>query len=118
MQEARPLLRARSMQHRPVRGAGAVFLVILLAIAAAQPAVADVPNATYNSSPLIGTAVDRAHACRYLAQCCCYIQAAAAVVLDILFRARRSSCCLFYSRLCCCMARYVLRPGNVIKSHL
>ena len=53
------------MQHGPVRGAAGVVLVILLAIAASQPAKADVPNATYNSSPLIGTAVDRAHARRY-----------------------------------------------------
>ena len=51
------------MPHSP-RGqmtrAVAVLLVNLLALAAAQPAAADVPNATYNSSPLIGTAVDRA----------------------------------------------------------
>ena len=56
-----PRRQAHRMQHGPVRGAAAVCLVVLLALAAARPAAADVPNATYNSSPLLGTAVDRAH---------------------------------------------------------
>ena len=75
------------MQHGPVRGAAAVCLVVLLALAAARPAAADVPNATYNSSPLLGTAVDRAH-CQ--PQRCSYKWAALHV-----------SCSVSSSRLAC-----------------
>ena len=51
----------RPWRVHPVRAAAMPYLVVvLLALASASFAAADVPNATYVNSPLVGTALDRA----------------------------------------------------------